>query len=300
VKNLKHEQKYLCSQNIDIDNYEVFKEIGKGAFGVVQLANSKVDGTNVAIKIVSHGGKHEQRKNFQELRFLKYCTGQENLLQFIRATLYADGLWIVTEFIGGCSLKELQGFYEFGEYEIMYIAKNTLEGLRFLHDHMIAHRDLKNHNIMLTADGVVKIIDFGLCTDVSQGQVIHMVGSPFWMPPEMVKFEFHGLPADIWSLGILLVELANDDHMFGRNYIKTMFIAATEGFPQPFRVPDDWGKTFKHFISKCLVKNPDKRWSVKKLQQHRFIKRKGLSQNEFEDIIKIYKGYKDAQMAVEE
>jgi serine/threonine protein kinase len=67
------------------------------------------------------------------------------------------------------------------------------------------------------------LVDFGLCSDVSQGEVVHMVGSPFWMPPEMIRRDPHGLPVDIWSLGVCLMELANGHPPNRKSSIKVQY-----------------------------------------------------------------------------
>jgi len=81
------------------------------------------------------------------------------------------------EFLEGCTLMQAVSVHKFTEPQIAYIAKYLLRGILFLHENQIAHRDLKSSNIVLTLSGSVKLIDLGLCTDVSQGPVTHMVGS---------------------------------------------------------------------------------------------------------------------------
>eukprot|EP01129_Flabellula_baltica_P010896 TRINITY_DN4670_c0_g1_i1.p1 TRINITY_DN4670_c0_g1~~TRINITY_DN4670_c0_g1_i1.p1 ORF type:complete len:273 (+),score=58.15 TRINITY_DN4670_c0_g1_i1:76-894(+) len=182
VLSLEEEFELLCDQQVSVEEYEMGSQIGKGAYGSVSVAYSSVDDCKVAIKIMRHDTRKYKRKNFQEIRILKYCEGEDNLLQIKRASVVDGRLWLVTELLDGGSLKELQLAYEFAEREIAYIAKGILNGLKFLHDNLIVHRDLKNHNVMFTSEGDVKIIDFGFCTDISQGDIVYMVGSPFWMP----------------------------------------------------------------------------------------------------------------------
>jgi serine/threonine protein kinase len=76
-----------------------------------------------------------------------------------------------------------------------------------MHRNQLVHRDLKNQNIMLTVRGGVKLIDFGLSLDASQGPTIQMCGSPFWMPPEMIRGEHHLYEADVWSFAICMLEV---------------------------------------------------------------------------------------------
>lgn len=100
---------------------------------------------------------------------------------------------------------------------------------------------------------------------MTQGRVTHMVGSPFWMPPEMIQKVPHGLPTDLWSFGITLMELANGHPPHRRASIKAMFVAATVGYPQPFEEPERWSPEFGDFLSRCLRVNADERATAKEL-----------------------------------
>lgn len=127
-------------------------------------------------------------------------------------------MWLLCEQIDGGTLTQAVARHKFLEPEIAYIVDELLCGLKFLHDNLIAHRDMKSGrlvscvadvlgNIVLGKDGAVKIIDFGLCSDISGGEIVHRVGSPFWLPPEMINHEPHGLPVDVWSFGICCMEM---------------------------------------------------------------------------------------------
>jgi len=126
---------------------------------------------------------------------------------------------------------------------------------------------------MMGRGPAIKIIDFGLCTDASQGEVVHMVGSPFWMPPEMIKREAHGLPVDIWSFGICCMEMANGHPPNRKSSIMAMFVACVEGYPQPFEDPQYWSDEFKDFVGCCLQQNPRDRWTIAQLQEVPHIKK---------------------------
>jgi len=253
----------------------------------IYLDHKLIKKKKVAIKKTIHSTPKQKRKNFQEIRFLRYCRNHPNIVQFIRASLYSGEMWIITENILGATLTQLVNLHKFSENEIVYIAKNILHALDFLHDNQLAHRDLKSGNIMIDIYGNVKLIDFGLCSDISQGEVVHMVGSPFWMPPEMIQKQSHGLPVDIWSFGICLIEIANSQPPNSKSSIYAMLVAATIGYPEPLLEKEKWSPDFLDFISGCLIINPKDRWTVKQLLQHKFISNESINSQTIGDLIKF-------------
>jgi len=253
--------------------YRNLQQIGKGGFGRVYLATSQLDNDKlIAIKRMPHETTKQKRKNFQEIRFLRYCHNNPNIIKFVRATLFKDELWLVTEFIDGGTLTQAVANHKCQEPEIAYASKEILNALKFLHDNWLAHRDLKSANIMLDLSGNVKLIDFGLCSDISQGEVVHMVGSPFWMPPEMILRKPHGLMVDIWSFGICLMEMANGHPPNRKSSFQAMFVAATTGYSEPLE-GNNWSTDFRDFIGKCVQVSPSARSDVNTLLKHSFLKK---------------------------
>jgi len=248
--------------------------LGRGGFGEVFLTHSIKEKIPIAVKRMPHVTTKQKRKNCQEIRFLLFCAGHPNILQIKQALLEQDRseMWMATEFLDGGTLAQAVSNYKFKEPHIVNMIRNILNGLSFLHQNFLAHRDLKSANIMLTIYGDVKLIDFGLCSDISQGEVCHMVGSPFWMPPEMIKRRPHGLPVDVWSFGICCMEMANGHPPHRKSSIAAMFMAASAGYPSPFEGPEDkWSPEFHDFVSHCLQCNPAGRWTVRQLLEHPFL-----------------------------
>jgi len=255
------------------NDYKMKEMLGKGGFGHVFLASSPKDRTQIAVKRIPHISSKQRRKNYQEVRFLMFCRGNPNILQFQSAFVpdpERNEMWLATEYLNGGTLTHAVSWHTFTEPQIAYVIHEVLLGLQFIHTNHLAHRDLKSANLMLTLDGVIKLIDFGLCSDVSQGEVVHMVGSPFWMPPEMIKRHPHGLPADIWSFGICCMEMANNHPPNRHSSISAMFVAAVHGYPDPFE-EDKWSDQFDDFLSHCLQILPSHRWTVSQLQTHPFL-----------------------------
>jgi len=266
--------------------YKNLQQIGKGGFGRVYLANSELDNDKlIAIKRMPHETTKQKRKNFQEIRFLKYCNSNPNIIKYIRSSLFKDELWLVTEYLDGGTLTQAVTHHKFQEPEISYISKEILNALKFLHDNWLAHRDLKSANIMLDMSGNIKLIDFGLCSDISQGEVVHMVGSPFWMPPEMIQRKPHGLLVDIWSFGICLMEMANGHPPNRKSSFQAMFVAATTGYPEPLEA-SHWSPDLKDFIGKCVQVLPTARSDVATLLKHSFLK-KAFERQDMIDLCKV-------------
>merc|ERR1711959_42771 len=105
------------------------------------------------------------------------------------------------EFLEGGTLSDACKARQFKEDELAFVAREMVRGVAYLHENNLAHRDIKSPNVMMSTSAEIKLIDFGLCRDLRDGPQTHMVGSPYWMPPEMIKKQPHGLPVDIWSTG---------------------------------------------------------------------------------------------------
>jgi serine/threonine protein kinase len=174
---------------------------GKGGFGRVFGAKDMTTKKRVAIKKLPHVTEKDKRNNWCEIGFLATCQ-HPNIVRFLSAWEMEDEVWIVMEFLDGGTLHEAIKVHQFSERHIAYIAREVLQALHYLHSNKLVHRDLKSANVMMSVDGEIKLIDFGLCADISEGERTQMVGSPFWMPPEMIRREPHGCPVHYFPLHI--------------------------------------------------------------------------------------------------
>ncbi|PRP87636.1 hypothetical protein PROFUN_04663 [Planoprotostelium fungivorum] len=250
--------------------YKGLKKTGRGGFGTVFVGKSFQDGKRTAIKRMQHSSRKEKLDNLNEYRHTNMCSGHPNIVKMTAAYEYKDECWLVMEFMEGGTLTEARRGHDFDESEIAYVAKELLKGLEHIHKMKLVHRDVKSENIMMTINGDIKLIDFGLCIE---HQLIRptMVGSPYWMPPEMINRQMHSYAADIWSLGVSLLELANKPGHGTSNKVKMMFLTATVGRLKPFDNPTKWTSVFHDFVSKCLEFDQDKRPLTEELLQHPFI-----------------------------
>ena len=223
----------------------------------------------VAIKLMPHKSRKEQKMNFSECFYLKECN-HPNVVSFKEAHIVANEIWVLMEFLEGGTLQEASKTSNFGEPTIAYIAREMLKGVKYVHEKGWAHRDIKSANVMMSVKGDVKLIDFGLARDLKDGQVAHMCGSPFWMPPEMIKRIPHGNSVDIWSSGICLLELMDGEVPNKSSSIKAMFLVGVGDAPVPKR-PDKWSFKCKKFIEDMLEVNHLKRPSAENLLKKDFL-----------------------------
>jgi len=248
--------------------YKNLRKAGKGGYGSVYTAKSVAESQMVAIKKMKASNSKERHANFNEVKFLKKCD-HANIVKFLSCYEYKDECWLVMEYLEGGTLTDARRGHEFEENEIAYVAKELLKGLVFVHSAGLIHRDLKSSNIMMSIMGDIKLIDFGLCSEARKAKPT-MLGSPHWMPPEMILRMPHTYTADIWSFGISLLELTNKHPPTAQHKVRAMWISAV-GKVDPFEEPDRWSNNYKDFMSRCLEKDPLKRGTSAELLQHPFL-----------------------------
>lgn len=256
------------------DPKEVFKlagKMGKGGFGKVYSAKEIKTGKKFAIKKMDHTGD-QIPKNFKEVAVLA-VVNHPNIVKFYDCYELGTELWVVMESMEGGSLKDLHELQSFEEDQLAYVAKECLKALDYLHGIGLCHRDLKPGNIMLSTGGTVKLIDFGLCETVQAiAEYPKLVGSPLYMPPEMILNMPQTIKADVWSLGCTLYQLIDPQGFhLGNTPIKTLFTVGTEGRTKQITSKSLMSKTMRSFLRKTLARDPKDRPTVKELLSHPFI-----------------------------
>uniref|UniRef100_A0A665VXD4 non-specific serine/threonine protein kinase n=1 Tax=Echeneis naucrates TaxID=173247 RepID=A0A665VXD4_ECHNA len=196
--------------------WDIIGELGDGAFGKVYKAQNKQTGILAAAKVIDTKTEEELEDYMVEIDILASCDHQ-NIVKLLDAFYYESKLWILIEFCAGGAVDAVMLELErpLTEPQIRVVCKQTLQALVYLHENKIIHRDLKAGNILFTLDGDVKLADFGVSAKNTKTlqRRDSFIGTPYWMAPEVVMCETskdrpYDYKADIWSLGVTLIELA--------------------------------------------------------------------------------------------
>ncbi|TGZ55230.1 hypothetical protein CRM22_010424 [Opisthorchis felineus] len=257
------------------DLYELKETLGSGASGIVCRALERKTNREVAVKILQLARQTQPEMVVTEIEVLR-ALKHENIVNYLGSFLRRplDQLWVVMEYLDGGCLADFVTEFKMESRMIAAVTKECTKGLAYLHDRNIIHRDVKSDNIVLGRRGNVKITDFGFCAQLANpfGRRNSVVGTPYWMAPEVANQDTYGTKIDVWSLGIMVIEMVDGDPPYsGMQPLQAMLIIQTSARPLPKAKRLD--PYLYDFLDVCLEVDPRRRATSRQLLRHRFLKR---------------------------
>ncbi|VDL76557.1 unnamed protein product [Nippostrongylus brasiliensis] len=229
-----------------------YKKIDK--IGSVYTAMEMSTGAEVAIKQMNLKDQPKKELIINEILVMRE-NKHANIVNYLDSYLVGEELWVVMEYLAGGSLTDV-------------VTECQME------EGMIAAVCRESDNILLGMDGSVKLTDFGFCAQISpeQNKRTTMVGTPYWMSPEVVTRKQYGPKVDVWSLGIMAIEMVEGEPPYlNENPLRAIYLIATNGKPD-FPGREQLSSSFKDFIDCALEVVVDNRWSASQLLTHPFLR----------------------------
>ncbi|KAF9354894.1 signal transducing kinase of the PAK [Mortierella sp. AD094] len=264
----------ICTDADPTKLYRNLVKIGQGASGGVYTAYQV--GTNMSVAIKQMNLEQQPKKDLiiNEILVMKESS-HKNIVNYIDSFLFRGDLWVVMEYMEGGSLTEVVTTNEMADPQIGAVCRETLMGLEHLHSKGVIHRDIKSDNVLLSLNGDIKLTDFGFCAQLKESQAKRttMVGTPYWMAPEVVTRKEYGPKVDIWSLGIMAIEMLEGEPPYlNENPLRALYLIATNGTPS-LQHPERLSSDFTNFLAQCLEVDPEKRPTATELLKHPFLVR---------------------------
>ncbi|CAN4082917.1 unnamed protein product [Withania somnifera] len=258
------------------------ESVGHGSFGKVNFAIPRFHNTHLLLPsmVVKSCVASCSATLINEKLILDELNGCPQIIRcFGDSYTYEEGekLYnVLLEYASGGALSEkLKNCdQKLSEIEIRRYTKALLKGLHYIHKCGYVHCDIKPQNILLCEDGQVKIADFGLAkrskSNKDDNLRCELRGTPLYMSPEMVTAGEQDIPADIWALGCVVLEMITGNPVWRCSDITQLLMSIGIGdqFPE---IPGKLSEEAKDFLGKCFVKDPSRRWTSETLLNHPFV-----------------------------
>ncbi|KAG0341162.1 p21 protein (Cdc42 Rac)-activated kinase [Podila humilis] len=281
----EYELQPLLSRPRPKDPYDIYKDVVKiaeGDSGFLFSATENSTSNLVVVKIIARTVTTKMKTIRNELELMK-ASHHQNIVAFVGCHLTPTDLWMVMERMD-ISLADViainpyqgqrhpdQGLLQ--ECHMARVARDILEAVAYLHQHQRIHRDIRSDNILLDSQGRVKLADFGHSVQLTKEQPRRnsVVGTPYWMAPEVIRGFNYGTSVDVWSLGIVMREMLDGEPPFlNEPPLRAMFLIASGDLPK-IRHRTVASKRCMSFVEACTAGEDEDRMTAQDLMSHPFL-----------------------------
>ncbi|KAJ1977874.1 hypothetical protein H4R35_002128 [Dimargaris xerosporica] len=251
--------------------YELFAE---GESGEMFRSKELATGVEVAIKVIPSSSERMAIIHNEILILKSNC--HPAIVEYRSCHYFDESLYIVYEYMAVGSLTDVLECYpekRLTEPLMARVCQDVLLGLDYLHTNLRIHRDIRSDNLLINGQGRVKITDFGMAVQLTleTPTQVAVVGTPYWMSPEIIKGRPHGTKVDIWSFGIVVVEMAQGQPPYmDYPYLKALYLIASSGRPD-WDEPNRWSDELKSFVDQCTQLDAATRPNARSLLKHPFL-----------------------------
>ncbi|XP_020651441.1 serine/threonine-protein kinase PAK 6 [Pogona vitticeps] len=256
---------------------ENYVKIGEGSTGIVCIAREKHSGRQVAVKMMDLRKQQRRELLFNEVVIMRDYQ-HDNVVEMYKSYLVGDELWVLMEFLQGGALTDILSQIRLNEEQIATVCESVLQALAYLHSQGVIHRDIKSDSILLTLDGRVKLSDFGFCAQISKDvpKRKSLVGTPYWMAPEVISRSPYTTEVDIWSLGIMVIEMVDGEPPYFSDSPVQAMKRLRDSPPPKIKNCHKTSPVLRDFLERMLTRDPLERATAKELLDHPFLLQTGL------------------------
>lgn len=276
-------------------DYQILEKIGKGSYGVVYKAINNKTGRVVALKSNEVQNADEWMTQMAEINNV-IDLHHDTVVNYYNWFFEDEKLYLEMEYCDGGSISDTMSLLKrpLTELEAAAVLKSVVDSIAYVHGLRRIHRDIKAGNLLITSEGIVKLCDFGVSAQLDDYRMKTgtIVGSPYWMAPEIMSQNGYDTKVDIWSIGITAIEIVVGSPPLTQ-YNPTYVITQIPLLPPP-EAPANFSPLFKAFVKRCLIKDPALRPPITELINDPFLAQ--ISDQKSKEIIQdLYVAYRQAK-----